>query len=107
SYRVDLPQAELPAALTGQGQPGGGAGPGIGFGRAGGAGGAAPGRGAAAGPGAGPGQGRGAGQGAGRGAAGGSGVAVTPLADGVWDVRVNNNGGPVIELDDRLVMFEA
>jgi hypothetical protein len=35
-------------------------------------------------------------------------VAVTPLARGVWDVRVgNNNGGPVIEFADHLVMFEA
>jgi hypothetical protein len=33
---------------------------------------------------------------------------VTPLARGVWDVRVaNNNGGPVIEFADHLVMFEA
>jgi hypothetical protein len=32
---------------------------------------------------------------------------VTELAEGVWDVRLNNNGGPVIELDDHLVMFEA
>jgi glyoxylase-like metal-dependent hydrolase (beta-lactamase superfamily II) len=33
---------------------------------------------------------------------------VTPLAKGVWDVRVgNNNGGPVIEFADHLVMFEA
>ncbi|MBN1240537.1 MAG: MBL fold metallo-hydrolase [Gammaproteobacteria bacterium] len=32
---------------------------------------------------------------------------VTELADGVWDVRVGNNGGPVIEFDDHLVMFEA
>ena len=35
-------------------------------------------------------------------------VAVTPLAKGVWDVRVgNNNGGPIIEFADHLVMFEA
>ena len=35
-------------------------------------------------------------------------VVVTPLAKGVWDVRVgNNNGGPVIEFADHLVMFEA
>lgn len=35
-------------------------------------------------------------------------VTVTPLAKGVWDVRVaNNNGGPVIEFADHLVMFEA
>jgi hypothetical protein len=35
-------------------------------------------------------------------------VAVTPLARGAWDVRVgNNNGGPVIEFADHLVMFEA
>jgi hypothetical protein len=32
---------------------------------------------------------------------------VTALADGVWDVRVGTNGGPVIEFDDHLVMFEA
>lgn len=35
-------------------------------------------------------------------------VTVSPLAKGVWDVRVgNNNGGPVIEFADHLVMFEA
>ena len=35
-------------------------------------------------------------------------VTLTPLARGVWDVRVgNNNGGPVIEFADHLVMFEA
>lgn len=34
-------------------------------------------------------------------------VAVTELADGVWDLRVGNNGGPVIEFGDHLVMFEA
>jgi len=35
-------------------------------------------------------------------------VTVTPLARGVWDVRVaNNNGGPVIEFADHLLMFEA
>lgn len=32
---------------------------------------------------------------------------VTKLADGVWDVRVGANGGPVIEFADHLVMFEA
>jgi hypothetical protein len=32
---------------------------------------------------------------------------VTSLAKGVWDVRVGTNGGPVIEFDDHLVMFEA
>jgi hypothetical protein len=32
---------------------------------------------------------------------------VTALAKGVWDVRVGTNGGPVIEFDDHLVMFEA
>jgi hypothetical protein len=32
---------------------------------------------------------------------------VTPLERGVWDVRVGTNGGPVIEFDDHLVMFEA
>jgi glyoxylase-like metal-dependent hydrolase (beta-lactamase superfamily II) len=40
-------------------------------------------------------------------AAGGPTATVTDLADGVWDVRVGTNGGPVIEFDDRLVMFEA
>jgi hypothetical protein len=35
-------------------------------------------------------------------------VTITPLAKGVWDVRVgNNNGGPIIEFADHLVMFEA
>ncbi|HEY8521294.1 MAG TPA: MBL fold metallo-hydrolase [Gammaproteobacteria bacterium] len=34
-------------------------------------------------------------------------VVVTRLADGVWDVRVGNNGGAVIEFADHLVMFEA
>jgi hypothetical protein len=34
-------------------------------------------------------------------------VTVTALAEGVWDVRVGTNGGPVIERDDHLVMFEA
>jgi len=35
-------------------------------------------------------------------------ITVTPLAKGAWDVRVgNNNGGPVIEFADHLVMFEA
>jgi glyoxylase-like metal-dependent hydrolase (beta-lactamase superfamily II) len=35
-------------------------------------------------------------------------VTVTPLAKGAWDVRAgNNNGGPVIEFADHLVMFEA
>jgi hypothetical protein len=35
-------------------------------------------------------------------------VTVTPLARGVWDVRVGgNNGGPVIEFADHLLMFEA
>jgi hypothetical protein len=35
-------------------------------------------------------------------------VTVTPLAKGVWDLRVgNNNGGPVIEFTDHLVLFEA
>lgn len=32
---------------------------------------------------------------------------VSDLAEGVWDVRVGTNGGPVIEFDDHLVMFEA
>src|SRR5690606_26917762 len=39
--------------------------------------------------------------------AGGREVSVTALADGVWDLRVGTNGGPVIEFDDHLVMFEA
>ena len=34
-------------------------------------------------------------------------ASVTDLAEGVWDVRVGNNGGPVIEFNDHLVMFEA
>lgn len=34
-------------------------------------------------------------------------VIVTELARGVWDLRVGTNGGPVIEFDDHLVMFEA
>jgi glyoxylase-like metal-dependent hydrolase (beta-lactamase superfamily II) len=32
---------------------------------------------------------------------------VTALGKGVWDVRTGTNGGPVIEFDDHLVMFEA
>ena len=32
---------------------------------------------------------------------------VTQLAPGVWDVRVNGAGGPVMEFANRLVMFEA
>lgn len=32
---------------------------------------------------------------------------VTALAPGVWDVRVNGAGGPIIEFADKLVMFEA
>lgn len=35
-------------------------------------------------------------------------VTVTPLAEGVWDLRIgNNNGGPAIEFADHLVLFEA
>ena len=34
-------------------------------------------------------------------------VQVTPLAPGVWDVRVNGAGGAVVEFANRLVMFEA
>ncbi|HUF73237.1 MAG TPA: MBL fold metallo-hydrolase [Gammaproteobacteria bacterium] len=45
--------------------------------------------------------------GAGGPAAGGPVATVTDLAEGVWDVRVGTNGGPVIEFDDHLVMFEA
>jgi hypothetical protein len=69
SYRVDVPESELPDFPAGAGGRGG---PGAG------------------GPGA-----------------GGPTATVTELADGVWDVRVGTNGGPVIEFDDRLVMFEA
>lgn len=29
------------------------------------------------------------------------------IADGVWDVRVDGNGGAVVEFDDHLTMFEA
>ena len=32
---------------------------------------------------------------------------VTPVAPGVWDIRVNGAGGAVVEFADRLVMFEA
>ena len=40
--------------------------------------------------------------------AGAPAATVTPLAKGVWDVRVaNNNGGPAIEFTDHLVLFEA
>jgi hypothetical protein len=38
---------------------------------------------------------------------GGPAVVVTELADGVWDLRVGTNGGPVIEFGDHLLMFEA
>lgn len=34
-------------------------------------------------------------------------VIVSELAEGVWDLRVGSNGGPVIEFADHLVMFEA
>jgi hypothetical protein len=34
-------------------------------------------------------------------------AAATPIARGVWDVRIGGNGGAVIEFDDHLVMFEA
>jgi len=47
--------------------------------------------------------------GGGAGGGGGGGAAqavVNKLADGVWDVRVGRNGGPVIEFDDHLVIFE-
>ncbi|MET0292315.1 MAG: MBL fold metallo-hydrolase [Steroidobacteraceae bacterium] len=41
-------------------------------------------------------------------AAGPPAVITTPLAKGIWDVRVgNNNGGPAIEFADHLVLFEA
>jgi hypothetical protein len=39
--------------------------------------------------------------------AGPSSANVTNVADGVWDVRVGNAGGAVLEFADRLVMFEA
>ena len=74
SYRVDVPEDQLPAfpdTARGAGVPGGGA-PG----------------------GGGP-------------FAAEREVVVTNLADGVWDLRVGANGGPVIEFDDHLVMFEA
>jgi Metallo-beta-lactamase superfamily len=32
---------------------------------------------------------------------------VSRLAKGVWDVRTGSSGGPVVEFDDHLVMFEA
>lgn len=32
---------------------------------------------------------------------------ITPLAPGVWDIRVNGAGGAVVEFANRLVMFEA
>jgi glyoxylase-like metal-dependent hydrolase (beta-lactamase superfamily II) len=32
---------------------------------------------------------------------------VSQLAPGVWDVRVNGAGGPIVEFADKLVMFEA
>ncbi|MEO5706117.1 MAG: MBL fold metallo-hydrolase [Alteraurantiacibacter sp.] len=35
------------------------------------------------------------------------GAVVTPLAPGVWDIRVNGAGGAVVEFAERLVMFEA
>ena len=34
-------------------------------------------------------------------------VAVTEVADGVWDLRVGTNGGAVVEFEDHLLMFEA
>lgn len=34
-------------------------------------------------------------------------VDVTEVADGVWDVRVGENGGAVVEFEDHLLMFEA
>ena len=35
-------------------------------------------------------------------------ITVTEVADGVWDLRTaGGNGGPVMEFEDRLVMFEA
>jgi hypothetical protein len=46
------------------------------------------------------------GAGFGGGGGGGSQAVVNKLADGVWDVRAGRNGGPVIEFDDHLVIFE-
>ncbi|MDG2091591.1 MAG: MBL fold metallo-hydrolase [Gammaproteobacteria bacterium] len=45
--------------------------------------------------------------GGGFGGGGNSGVAVTEVADGVWDLRVGTNGGAVVEFEDHLLMFEA
>lgn len=48
-------------------------------------------------------------QGAGGGGFGGGAAplaAVAKIAEGVWDVRVGRNGGPVIEFEDHLVIFE-
>lgn len=41
------------------------------------------------------------------GGGGNSDVAVTQVADGVWDLRVGSNGGAVVEFEDHLLMFEA
>ncbi len=32
---------------------------------------------------------------------------ITPVAEGLWDLRVGSSGGAVVEFADRLVMFEA
>jgi glyoxylase-like metal-dependent hydrolase (beta-lactamase superfamily II) len=56
---------------------------------------------------AGPGGGGAGGAGPGGGGGGAPGASATPIADGVWDVRVGENGGAVIEFDDHLTMFEA
>lgn len=32
---------------------------------------------------------------------------ITPISQGLWDVRVGTSGGPIIEFADHLVMFEA
>jgi hypothetical protein len=46
-------------------------------------------------------------QGGGGGFGGGAPQAVvTKVADGVWDLRVGRNGGPAIEFEDHLVIFE-
>ena len=48
-------------------------------------------------------------QGAGGGGFGGGATpqaAVTEIGKGVWDVRAGRNGGPVIEFEDHLVIFE-
>ena len=48
-----------------------------------------------------------AGGGGGFGGTGAPQVAVTEVADGVWDLRVGSNGGAVVEFEDHLLMFEV